>query len=150
MPAAPSTHLFHGHSGARVLLHADGAASFVRKTAATPAANARLIAQAEKQRRLQMLGLPFPRVLASGLDQDGCASFDMTYLPGRSVADAVIDAASFDGAAVVRTVERMLWLFLPCAGAAIPPQRFHDKIATIADRHRRRTAARGRKAIAGP
>jgi hypothetical protein len=128
---APSAHPLRGHSGAHVMLHANGRSSFVRKTAAHPGVNARLMAQAEKQHRLFMLALPFPRVLGQSL-QDGHARFDMAYLPGRTLADAAINAAPFDAAMVARTVERMLWLFMPCAGAAIPATLFQDKIAAIA------------------
>jgi hypothetical protein len=128
--AAPSAHLFHGHSGARIVFHADK--GLVRKTAAMPAANARLKAQAEKQRRLFLLGLPFPRVLAERIDKAGCAEFDMQYLPGRSVADAVAQAAILDPVVIARSVERMMWLFAPYAGAALSPQLFQDKIKSVA------------------
>ena len=111
-------------------MHAD--AKLVRKTAATQAANARLLAQAEKQRRFFMLGLPFPRVLAERTGNGGCAEFDMQYLPGRSLADAVCQAATFDPAAVVKSVERMMWLFAPAAGAPLAAHLFQDKIRAIA------------------
>ena len=129
-PAAMPAHVFRGHSGAHVVLHAD--AKLVRKTAATPKANGRLLAQSEKQRRLFMLGLPFPRVLAERVNAQGCAEFDMQYLPGRSVADAVSQAAIFDPAAVVKSVERMMWLFAPAAGASLAPHLFQGKIRDIA------------------
>ncbi|HEY4274664.1 MAG TPA: phosphotransferase [Rhizomicrobium sp.] len=128
-PIAPA-HLFHGHSGATIVFHAS--TGIVRKTAAAPAANARLLAQAEKQRRLFMLGLPFPRVLADRIDADGCAEFDMQYLPGRSLADAVSQAAAFDPAVIVRSVERMMWLFAPYAGSALAADLFHEKIHAVA------------------
>lgn len=129
-PAPAPPHLFHGHSGADVRFHT--ASGIVRKTAAAPAVNARLFAQAEKQRRLFMLGLPFPRVLAERLDAEGRAQFDMQYLPGRSIADAVIQAAAFDPATVLKSVERMIWLFAPAAGGALPAHLFRDKIRAIA------------------
>lgn len=128
-PPAPA-HVFHGHSGADVRLHT--ASGIVRKTAAAPAVNARLFAQAEKQRHLFMLGLPFPRVLAERLDAQGRAQFDMQYLPGRSIADAVIQAGAFDPATVLKSVERMVWLFAPAAGGTVPAHLFRDKIHTIA------------------
>jgi aminoglycoside phosphotransferase len=127
---APFLHVFHGHSDAAILF--DAATGIVRKTSATPAANARLLAQAEKQRRLFMLGLPFPRVLATRLDGAGRAQFDMQYLPGRSIADAVVQAGAFYPDTVLKSVERMMWLFAPYAGAALPAHLFHDKIETIA------------------
>ena len=126
----PPPQVFHGHSGADVRFHA--ASGIVRKTAAAPAVNARLLAQAEKQRRLFMLGLPFPRVLAERLDAEGRAQFDMQYLPGRSIADAVNQAGAFDPATVLKSVERMFWLFAQAAGAALPAQLFHEKIHAIA------------------
>jgi aminoglycoside phosphotransferase (APT) family kinase protein len=129
---APSIHPLRGHSGARVAYHAAGKRGFVRKTAAEPAANERLMAQAEKQRQLHMLALPFPRVLSQGMDAQGCATFDMEYLPGRSVADAVINAAFFDTATLVRTVQRMTWLFAHGTGAALPVRLFQGKIESIA------------------
>jgi aminoglycoside phosphotransferase len=129
-PATPSVHFFHGHSGARIVFHADK--GLVRKTAPMPAANARLKAQAEKQRRLFMLGLPFPRVLAERIDQAGCAEFDMQYLPGRSVADAASQAATLDAAMIAKSVERMMWLLAPHAGAALAARPFHDKIQAVA------------------
>jgi hypothetical protein len=133
-PSAPasSVHPLKGHSGARVAYHAAGRRGFVRKTAAGPAANERLMAQAEKQRQLHMLALPFPRVLSQGVDTNGCATFDMEYLPGRSVADAVINAAFFDTATLVRTVQRMIWLFAHGTGAPLPAHLFRSKIKNIA------------------
>jgi len=116
--------------GATIAFHADS--GIVRKTAAAPAANARLLAQAEKQRRLFMLGLPFPRIVADRINAKGCAEFDMQYLPGRSLADAVSQAASFDSAMIARSVERMMWLFAPHAGEALAAHLFHDKIHAIA------------------
>ena len=112
------------------MLHSD--AGLVRKTAATPAVNGRLLAQSEKQRRLFMLGLPFPRVLAERTNADGCAEFDMQYLPGRSLADAVGQAATFDPGAVVKSVERMMWLFAPAAGLPLGAHLFKGKIQAIA------------------
>jgi hypothetical protein len=123
-------HPLKGHSGAQVVLHTEGGRTFVRKTAAHPAVNARLIAQAEKQHRLFMLALPFPRILAQGMEEDRVC-FDMAYLPGRTVADAAINAAPLDAALVARTVQRMVWLFLPCAGGTIPARLFQEKIESI-------------------
>jgi hypothetical protein len=143
---APSVHPLKGHSGACVAYHAAGRRGFVRKTAAGPGANERLMAQADKQRQLHMLALPFPRVLSQGLDANGCATFDMEYLPGRSVADAVINAAFFDTATLVRTVQRMTWLFAHGTGAALPASLFRGKIESIAavchDEATRTSAAR--------
>jgi len=62
-------------------------------------------------------------VLAERLDGAGRAQFDMQYLPGRSIADAVVQAGAFDPATVLKSVERMMWLFAPYSGAALPALR---------------------------
>jgi len=121
-----------GHSGASVVLHTSGLNSFVRKTAERPEMNTRLTSQAEKQRMLRMLGLPFPRVFMQGEDCLGRASFDMEYIPGRSIAAAVGDAASFDPLLVVTAVERMAWLFSSTAGDDLDAALFVRKIDGIA------------------
>lgn len=120
-----------GHSGARIVLHADRARSFVRKTAGNPAQNARLLRQIEKQRDLTRSGIPFPRVLMSGFDAQGCAFFDMAYIPGRTLADAVANALPFAPEPVLAAVERMLWLFKACDGETLDPELFRGKIAAI-------------------
>ncbi|MEO8301241.1 MAG: phosphotransferase [Rhizomicrobium sp.] len=136
-----TTYALTGHSGARVVLHSAGADSFVRKTAARSAASPRLRAQADKQHALWMFGLPFPKVRAQSTDADGIASFDMNYIPGRTVADAVANGGTFDPACVVKAVERLMWVFTTRVGGTLPPQLFETKIgeverraaATIAD-----------------
>jgi aminoglycoside phosphotransferase (APT) family kinase protein len=124
-------HALHGHSGASVVLHTSSSHSFVRKTAADASLNDRLLAQARKQRDLGRSGIPFPRIFVSGLVETGHAFFDMAYVPGRTVADAVANAAPFDVNAVLSAVEKMLWLFRACKGAPIPDEQFLGKIAAI-------------------
>jgi aminoglycoside phosphotransferase len=138
--SAPILHPLKGHSGASVVLHVQGSASFVRKTAASAAANPRLQAQADKQHALWMLGMPMPKILAQGHDPAGLATFDMAYIPGRSLADAVIQAAPFDADRTVKAVGRMAGLFLLSRTAAIPERLFIDKIAEI-ERHGRDSRA---------
>lgn len=124
-------HALAGHSGARVVLHATHSRSFVRKTAASPAGNDRLLGQIEKQRHLTRIGLPFPRVLMSGFDDQGCAFFDMAYIPGCTLADAVTNAMPFALEPVFAAVERVLWLFRSCRGEALDAELFRAKIAGI-------------------
>jgi hypothetical protein len=131
-----------GHSGASVVLHAGPARSIVRKTASTPAQNDRLLGQAEKQRMLSQLGIPFPQVLASGIGDDACAFFDMAYVPGRTLAFAAAHSIPFASGAVFRAVERLLWLFQACRGDAISAGLFHDKIGAIAGGAEGHTALR--------
>jgi aminoglycoside phosphotransferase (APT) family kinase protein len=132
-PPEETCYALAGHSGARVVLHAGAARSVVRKTAASPAHNERLLGQIEKQRYLARIGIPFPKVLASGIDGAGCAFFDMAYVPGRTLAFAAANSIPFASGAVFRAVERMLWLFQACRGAPIGAGAFHDKIGAIAN-----------------
>jgi len=140
-PPVETCHALAGHSGARVVLHATPAHSFVRKTAASRTHNERLLGQIEKQRHLARIGIPFPQVLASGVDDQGCAFFDMTYIPGRTLADAVVNSAQVAPGAVLAAVERMLWLFQVCRGDAIAAAEFRGKIEAV------RAAARGDAAL---
>jgi aminoglycoside phosphotransferase len=128
-----------GHSGARVVLHSNGRDSFVRKTAANAAASARLKVQADKQHSFWMFGLPFPKVRAQTVDAAGVGSFDMNYIPGRTIADAVINSGPFDPLAVVKAVERLMWLFSAQRGAPIDADIFKTKIAEVASRMVRET-----------
>ena len=129
-----------GHSGAHVVLHSNGRDSFVRKMAANAAASARLKAQADKQHALWMFGLPFPKVRAQHVDAAGIGSFDMNYIPGRTIADAVMNSGPFDPLAVVKAVERLMWLFSVQRGHPIEAEMFKAKIADVADHMRHKSA----------
>jgi len=141
-PIAPTERLLAGHSGARVVLHSNGRDSFVRKTAANAAASARLKAQADKQHAFWMFGLPFPKVRSQTLNAAGVGSFDMNYIPGRTIADAVMNSGPFDPLAVVKAVERLMWLFSAQRGAPIEAEIFKAKIAEAASRMLRDTEDR--------
>jgi aminoglycoside phosphotransferase len=129
--AAETVHDLHGNSGAHVVLHAGADMSFVRKTAASEAASARLQSQAAKQNELGRSGVRLPRVLASGTDGEGLAFFDMEYVPGRTIANAVATATPFDRLLLYAGVERLLWLFAACRGPALPASLFHRKIDDV-------------------
>jgi aminoglycoside phosphotransferase len=121
-----------GHSGAEVALYANGPTSLVRKTARAPAGNDRLLRQSAHQRALSSAGLPFPRVLRDGIEPGGRAFFEMEYVPARSLATLLCEAAPFDMAPVIAALERALKFFALSAGAAIPVAVFHDKLRGIA------------------
>lgn len=121
-----------GHSGAEVLLLGKWGVHVVRKTAASPGVNARLLGQSEKQRRLSLCGVAFPRVLTEGLDEDGRAFFEMEYVPARTVAQMVCEAMPFDEAEVLRALRRLFSLLSLTAGEGLPAALFHAKIAQIA------------------
>lgn len=141
VPAAPGpvslpeeVHNLHGNSGARVALHTGSRGSYVRKTAGNAAANERLLAQAAKQNRLGRSGLVLPRVLLSGHDEDGAAFFDMEYVAGRTVADAIVNDAPFDLHTLGDGIRHLLWLFASCTDGALAAAQFHNKIGDIAQR----------------
>lgn len=133
VPAPAAERLLSGHSGARVVLHSTGRDSFVRKTAASSAASARLRAQADKQHAFWMLGLPFPKVRSQATDSAGIGSFDMNYIPGRTLADAVMHGGVFDPMAVIKAVERLMGLFVMGAGGELAARPFAEKIREVAD-----------------
>ena len=133
-PAEVTERPLAGHSGARVVLHSNGRDSFVRKTAANAGVSARLKAQADKQHAFWMFGLPFPKVRAQALDATGVGSFDMNYIPGRTIADAVMNSGPFDPLTVVKAVERLMWLFSAQRGALIDADIFKVKIAEATGR----------------
>ncbi|MBS0275962.1 MAG: phosphotransferase [Proteobacteria bacterium] len=131
-PPREEIHDLHGNSGARIALHTGTRGSFVRKTAGSPAANARLLAQAAKQNELGRSGVVLPRVLISGYGEDRLAFFDMEYVAGRTVADAVVHDAPFDRNALGAALQRLLWLLASCRGEELPEAQFHGKIDDIA------------------
>jgi aminoglycoside phosphotransferase len=132
--AAVSERTLCGHSGARILLVSDGRDAFVRKTAASAAASARLKAQADKQHGFWTFGLPFPKVRSQSIDEAGIGSFEMNYLPGRTIADAVLHGGVYEPAAVTKAVERLMRLFTLSQGDGLPAQLFQDKIHEVAGR----------------
>lgn len=134
VPAREEIHDLHGNSGARVTLRTGARGSYVRKTAGSAPANERLLAQAMKQNQLGRSGVTLPRVLISGHDEDGRAFFDMEYVAGRTVADAVANDAPFDREILGAALQRLLWLFGSCRDQAIPALPFYNKIDEITAR----------------
>lgn len=128
----PFVRVLKGHSGAEVVLHSGAGTSLVRKTAGTPAQNERLLRQSVRQRELLACGLRLPRVLREGLDEHGRAFFEMEYVPARSLAAILCDAAPFDAASVEMALGRMLGLFQMTEDGALPARPFHDKLDQIA------------------
>jgi aminoglycoside phosphotransferase len=132
-----------GQSGAEVALYAHGSTSLVRKTAGTQAGNDRLLRQSAHQRALSSAGLPFPRVLRDGRDAEGRAFFEMEYVPARSLATLLCEAAPFDMAKVTAALDRALKFFQLSAGAAIPVAAFQDKLLSIASAQPRAASLAG-------
>jgi aminoglycoside phosphotransferase (APT) family kinase protein len=81
-----------------------------------------------------MFGLPFPKVRAQFSDAAGVAGFDMNYIPGQTIAHAVVNGSTFDPATVAKAVERLMRLFAMTAGAALEATLFEAKIHEVAQR----------------
>jgi len=120
-----------GHSGAQVLLCLKDGASLVRKTAGSKAQNQRLKDQIAKQRLLAAHGLPFPRVLAEGIDPTGLAYAEMDYVPARTVASIIAAGSPFDQNRVLKEIRSALTLFRMTAGGTLDPGLFTRKIDEI-------------------
>jgi len=121
-----------GHSGADVVLHTDDSDTWVRKSAAAPAGNARLLRQALKQRLFAAQGLPFPHVRELGFDAARRAWFEMDYVPARTLGDLMRSQAAFDRGVVIRAVDELLAKFRLTATDALPCELFLAKIDEIA------------------
>lgn len=131
-PAPASfVHLLKGHSGAQVTLHTKGRTSLVRKTAGTVDQNDRLMRQSAHQRKLSACGLRFPRILREGQNEHGHAFFEMEYIPARSLAAILCEAAPFDAPQTIKALEQALGFFRITAGADHPEQVFHAKLDQI-------------------
>jgi aminoglycoside phosphotransferase len=128
---SPAIALTGGHSGAEVLLYTDDSDTWVRKSAAASAGNARLLRQALKQRLFAAQGLPFPHVRELGFDAARRAWFEMDYVPARTLGDLVRSQVAFDRGIVIRAVDELLAKFRLTATKPLPAELFLAKIAEI-------------------
>jgi tRNA A-37 threonylcarbamoyl transferase component Bud32 len=129
---AAETIALTGHSGARLLLCRRGEKSVVSKAAGAAEKNERLRRQCAKQRYLSRCGVPFPRVLAEGTNNEAQAFFEMEYVPSRTAAAMLCEAVPFDLPQLLNALQRLFGFLRLTAGAALPEAAFHDKIAGIA------------------
>lgn len=81
------TKALNGHSGCMVLLCEKGGQVFVRKISGSRDYNARLQAQADKQMHFESQFINTPKVLGSGVTDDGLYYFDMEYIRGVTMAE---------------------------------------------------------------
>jgi aminoglycoside phosphotransferase len=121
-----------GHSGARLLLMRRDGGHAVRKTSGSPKKNERLLAQAELQRQFLFSGVAVPRIFETGIDEDGCAYFEMDYIPGRTLADMIATAMPFDPAPVEEALARLFGFLGLTRSGTVPAAAFATKIAQIA------------------
>ena len=131
--AAPEEpYRFAGHSGARIELVHRGRNHVVRKTSASPAQNARLLAQAEQQRQFFFSGVPVPRIFETGTNDADRAYFEMEYVPGQTVANIVADAMPLDPGPVEDALTRLFDFLRLTVSGTIPSATFAAKIEQIA------------------
>jgi aminoglycoside phosphotransferase len=131
-PQGEEAYRFSGHSGAQLVLLRRGRRHVVRKTSASPAQNARLLAQAEQQRQFFFSGIPVPRILETGTNEAALAYFEMEYVPGQTVANIVAEAMPLDPAPVEDALTRLFDFLHLTASGTIPVMAFIAKIEQIA------------------
>ena len=119
-----------GHSGAQVAVEHDGERSYVRKMATRPELNARLSKQCEKQASFASSGVAAPHVLGRGWNDD-LFYFDMTYVPGISVAKHVCGGNNDMFAAIERLVAGWLTRMRGTQTGTLPGETFSNKVNSI-------------------
>lgn len=79
-----------GHSGCKILLcEKDNNEVFVRKISSDADYNKRLKIQAEKQANYSNPNIKVPKVLDSGINEDGLFYFDMEYVQGITMSEYI-------------------------------------------------------------
>lgn len=81
------TKALNGHSGCKVLLCENDARVFVRKISSSREYNTRLQTQVNKQAHFESRFVNAPRILNSGITDDGLYYFDMEYVRGVTLAE---------------------------------------------------------------
>ena len=122
-----------GHSGVELTLIERPHGALVRKKARHTDQNARLRAQARKLAWAHAAGFPCPAIRGDGIE-NGFYWFDMDYIPGESLANALISGRAIDWPRVVGQVVDVLRRFQGSAGAVLDAGAFTAKLADIVDR----------------
>jgi len=108
----------------------DGGTIYVRKSATQPAQNARLAQQCRKLQDAHASGLACPAVLRTG-EQDGLFFFDMQFVPGETLAHAIISGQDLPWAGLTGQIAGLIGRLRQSASADIPEQAFRDKLMAI-------------------
>ena len=78
-----------GHSGCKILLYDDGIKSFIRKISKSKDYNDRLLKQCSKQANFVNPFIKAPKIIKSGIDEDGLFYFDMEYIQGVTLSEYI-------------------------------------------------------------
>jgi tRNA A-37 threonylcarbamoyl transferase component Bud32 len=122
-----------GHSGVDLFLLDTQNGLAVRKQARRDAQNARLRTQCEKMRSTFDQGLPCPRVLDTG-EMDGLFWFDMEYVAGETLGNAVCSGRALDWPAIVKQIFGVVAGFRARSSGFIPSAAFTAKLLSIVAR----------------
>ena len=137
-----ATFALKGHSGAQLTLIEAAGAIYVRKSATRPAQNARLAEQCRKLQTAREAGLPCPAVYQTG-EADGCFFFDMAFVPGETLAHAILSGKELHWPGLITQITALLSRLRATAADDIPEQAFHDKLRGILGQCRDNPAAVG-------
>ncbi len=114
----------------------------VRKGTTKPVQNQRLRAQCAKLRAARALGIACPNVLEEGEDDDGCFYFDMDYVAGESLANAVLSGRELHWDVIMPQIRRLLDCFRQDQPGSLHADVFRSKLENIAAQcHNRATTS---------
>jgi tRNA A-37 threonylcarbamoyl transferase component Bud32 len=120
-----------GHSGVSITLLRTLGGSVVRKMARHAGQNPRLKAQGDKLREANNRGLPCPRVLADGI-REGLFYFDMEYIPGETLANAVTGGRQLDWGRVIAQIMQVVASFRDSQTGVLDASVLRAKLQNIA------------------
>lgn len=130
-----------GHSGAGLTL-IEGAQPIVRKQATRLEQNARLKDQCAKLQEAHKQGLSCPEIYKTG-ELEGLFFFDMEFIPGETLAHAIISGRQLDWSRLLPQIRRQIDHFAASETGIIAVESFLLKIRNI-------LAACGANMVAAP
>ena len=120
-----------GHSGAELtLIEADGE-TYVRKRARAPEQSARLRQQCDKLRAAHDAGISCPAIYRSD-DSGDRFSFDMEFVPGDSLAHALMSGREPDWHMLLPQIDGLTARYRDTGDGEIPAAQFVGKLDAIA------------------
>lgn len=122
-----------GHSGASVFLVSRGSERRVRKLAKGAAESPRLLNQMRLQQSAHAAGLGTPSIISSGVDGDR-AFFEMEYIPGRSLARALMEGDPPDLGELGRFLIGVVEHHRASEGPSLEKRIFSEKLTSISER----------------
>jgi tRNA A-37 threonylcarbamoyl transferase component Bud32 len=129
--ARRANRVLSGHSGVDVTLLESSGSWVVRKSSRRPDQNDRLRRQGEKLAEAAASGFPCPKVLDDGF-REGLYYFDMEYIPGETLANAILTGRQVDWPQIIDQVLDRLIEFSKQESGIFSQSAFHEKLASIA------------------